>query len=364
MLHLLILLQRKTLTSSLICSVLCENLNRFELFVIYSSHWHEREDFTMNQKEFLSLDEREASLALHAHRFYTNAKGFEISQNAKNLEAKLDAYVNDTTEGLTSNQREFLKLDELEASLALRALRVYMKAKGIEISQNTKNLEAKLEAYLSDATEDFTINQREFLNLDGREASLALHALRFYMNAKGFEISQNTKDLEAKLEAYLSDTTLVVTAVENIASILGARGGTKGGASTSEAKRAASAANGAKGGRPRKPNLFIRFHRSVWEEPDPKLLKKLATLAGDYSWLPVEGEHETHGPYVRMYVSEVSDQLAKLLRNSLNVWEWDEKPFHRFCDSHKIDQTRAITEDERRESGRCGFCREPANWVG
>jgi len=100
----------------------------------------------------------------------------------------------------------------------------------------------------------------------------------------------------------LSDTTFEVKEVESIASILGVRGGIKGGASTSEAKRLAAAANGAKRGRPHKPNLFIRFHRSVWEEPDPKLQNKLSTLFCDYSWLPDQKDGETHGPYVRMYV--------------------------------------------------------------
>ena len=83
------------------------------------------------------------------------------------------------------------------------------------------------------------------LTLDEMEAALALHALRFYMNAKGYEVSQNSKDLEAKLDDYLNDTTFVIGQVESVASILGARGGTKGGASTSDAKKAAAAAEAA-----------------------------------------------------------------------------------------------------------------------
>ena len=89
--------------------------------------------------------------------------------------------------------------------------------------------------------------EKRTLNLDELEASLALHALRFYMNAKGGEVSSNTERLEAKLDEYLSGTTFVVSQVESVASILGARGGTRGGASTSEAKKAAAAVNGARG---------------------------------------------------------------------------------------------------------------------
>lgn len=201
------------------------------------------------------------------------------------------------------------------------------------------------------------------LKLDEPEASLALHALRFYMNAKGNEVSGNTRQLESKLDEYLTGTSFVVNQVESVASIFGARGGTKGGASTSEAKRAAAAANGAKGGRPRKPNLFIRFHRSVWEEPDPKLQKKLSLLYGDYSWLPEQRDGETHGPYVRMYVPEVSSALEKLLSHSMNVIEWDEKPFLRVCDTHKTDQCRGITDEERSKASMCNYCKEPANWI-
>ena len=202
------------------------------------------------------------------------------------------------------------------------------------------------------------------LVLDEMEASLVLHALRFYMNAKGYEVSNNTKELESKLDAFLNGTMFVVSQVESPASLLGARGGIKGGASTSDAKRAAAAANGAKGGRPRKPNLFIRFHRSVWEEPDPKLLKKLSTLAGSYSWLPDQRDGETHGPYVRMYVPAVSDHLSNLLSNSMNVIEWDEKPFLRLCEAHKLDQCRVITDDEKRAASLCSYCKEAALYVG
>lgn len=172
------------------------------------------------------------------------------------------------------------------------------------------------------------------VKLDDNEAALALHALRFYMNAKGREVSANTERLEAKLDKYLSGTTFNVTQVESVASILGARGGTKGGASTSEAKRAAAAANGAKGGRPPKPNLFIKFSKAVWYEPDPKLLNELYTLIGNNTWLPDEQGGEKEGPYVRVHVPEVSKRLEKMLSNSLNVFEWDEKGLYRFCPEH------------------------------
>jgi len=204
---------------------------------------------------------------------------------------------------------------------------------------------------------------KDQLKLDEPEASLALHALRFYISAKGNEVSENTRQLETKLDEYLTGTSFVLEQVESVASIFGARGGTKGGASTSEAKRAAAAANGAKGGRPRKPNLFIRFHRSVWEEPDPKLQKKLSTLFGDYSWLPEQKDGETQGPYVRMHVPEVSSALEKLLSYSMNVIEWDEKPFLRVCDAHKNDQCRGITDEERNKASMCNYCRQPANWI-
>ncbi len=41
------------------------------------------------------------------------------------------------------------------------------------------------------------------LELDLDESTLALHALRAYINTKGHEVSQNTRDLENKLQAYL-----------------------------------------------------------------------------------------------------------------------------------------------------------------
>jgi hypothetical protein len=201
------------------------------------------------------------------------------------------------------------------------------------------------------------------LHLDEMEVSLALHALRFYMNAKGLEISQNTQDLETKFDDYLRDTTFVVSEVENIASIFGARGGTKGGASTSEAKRAAAATNGAKGGRPHKPNLFIKFTKEVWQKPDPTLLNKLYTLIGNNSWLPDETGEEKTGPYVRAYVPEITPALEKLLSHSMSVLEWDDKPFLRLCDEHKNDLCRVITNDERLRACMCVSCSAQANWI-
>lgn len=203
------------------------------------------------------------------------------------------------------------------------------------------------------------------LDLDELETSLALHALRFYMNAKGFEISDNTKRLEAKFDAYLSNTTFVVSEVENVFSILGSRGGTKGGASTSDAKRAAAAANGAKGGRPHKPNLFIKFAKEVWKTPDPKLLNQLYIMVGNNSWLPDEVGDETAGPYVRVYVPEITPALEKLLKNSMNVYDWDDKPYFRLCAEHKNEHCRAITKEEKDQVSTCnlGRCSNAAEWI-
>lgn len=200
------------------------------------------------------------------------------------------------------------------------------------------------------------------LKLDEPEASLALHALRFYMNAKGNEVSGNTERLEAKLDKYLSGTTFEVTQVESVASILGAKGGTKGGASTSEAKRAAAAANGAKGGRPPKPNLFIKFAKSVWYEPDPKLLNELYTLIGSNSWLPDEKGGEKEGPYVRVHVPEINGRLQKMLSNSLNVFEWDEKGLYRYCPEHTINSAVQMRVAES-EGMKCQTCGKQAHFI-
>jgi len=199
------------------------------------------------------------------------------------------------------------------------------------------------------------------LELDENEASLALHALRFYMNAKGCEISSNTERLEAKFQDYLNGTEFVVRQVESVASLLGARGGTKGGASTSAAKKAASAANGAKGGRPPRPNLCIKFSKSVWEQPDPILLNELYKLIGNNTWLP--DEHDTtDGPYVRVHVSEVSPRLAKLLSSSLNVWEWDEKGLYRYCTEHTNNAAYQLRAAESVDAT-CVTCGKQAHWI-
>lgn len=205
-------------------------------------------------------------------------------------------------------------------------------------------------------------NEKEPLKLDEREASLALHALRFYMNAKGREVSANTERLEAKLDQYLSGTTFAATQVESVASILGARGGTKGGASTSEAKKAAAAANGAKGGRPPRPNLCIKFTKSVWQEPDPKLLNALYKLIGNNTWLPDETDDTTEGPYVRVHVPEVSSHLEKLLSNSLNVWEWDEKGLYRYCTEHVVNAANQLRAAES-TNAKCAVCGKQAHWI-
>jgi len=48
------------------------------------------------------------------------------------------------------------------------------------------------------------IEYKGLLELNLEEAGLASHALRFYMNAKGYEVSRNTQELEAKLQAYIN----------------------------------------------------------------------------------------------------------------------------------------------------------------
>jgi len=201
------------------------------------------------------------------------------------------------------------------------------------------------------------------LNLNEREASLALHALRFYINAKGFEVSSNSKNLEAKLDKFLNGSEFEVTEVENVASILGARGGTKGGASTSDAKRVAAAANGAKGGRPHNPNLFIKFSKNVWSEPDAKLLDELYRLTGTTKWLPKERGDEIEGPYVRIYVDRVTEKIKSLLGNSLNVWEWDEVPFYRLCMEHANNSCKELRASEKgQENCMTPGCNKPAMW--
>jgi hypothetical protein len=206
-------------------------------------------------------------------------------------------------------------------------------------------------------------NEKMPLVLDEMEASLALHALRFYINAKGYEVSHSTTELESKLDAFLNGTTFVVSQVESVASLLGARGGTKGGASTSEEKKAAAVANGAKGGRPRKPNLFIRFHASFWNEPDPKLMNRLNILSGRTDWQPEQPEGQTHGPYVRMYVDYISDHLSNLLSTSMNVISWDNKPFLAVCDEHKMEPSTKLAEDIIELGNRCDYCPRPSRWV-
>ena len=203
--------------------------------------------------------------------------------------------------------------------------------------------------------------QKNVVNLDESEAVLALHALRFYMTAKGREVSPNSERLEAKLDQFLNETGIAAPSVESVASLLGARGGTKGGASTSEAKAAAAAINGAKGGRPRKPNLFIKFSKGIWHEPDAKLVNTLSGLTGGTKWLPEQRGDETEGPYIRIYV-EMNKQLSKLLSSSLNVWEWDEKGLYRVCADHKNNFCVELPASERGESS-CHTCGKPATLI-
>ncbi|MDR3617459.1 MAG: hypothetical protein P4L53_28140 [Candidatus Obscuribacterales bacterium] len=208
-------------------------------------------------------------------------------------------------------------------------------------------------------------DNRRQLVLDERDADIALHALKFYMEAKGMELSENTLRLRAKLDDFMGDTPFVRPDGQNIAAILGARGGTIGGASTSDAKKAAAAANGAKGGRPHKPNLYIKFAKEVWHTPDPKLLNQLYIAIGNNTWLPDEVGDEKTGPYVRVYVPEITPALEKLLKNSMNIFEWDDKPFFRLCDEHKTDDCRAITNAEREQVSNCTHvkCGNTAEWI-
>ena len=201
----------------------------------------------------------------------------------------------------------------------------------------------------------------ELVSLDDSEASLALHALRFYMNIKGNEISDNTRRLEAKLNNFLDGTTFVVTTVESAASILGSRGGTKGGASTSDAKRVAAAANGSKGGRPHNPNLFIRFSKGVWNDPDLELLGALERLSGTTKWLTAESGDELEGPYARIYVEHLTEKLKKQLGSSLNVWEWDEQGFYTVCQDHANDNCKKLPGSNK-ETPNCLVpgCNKPA----
>lgn len=200
------------------------------------------------------------------------------------------------------------------------------------------------------------------LKLDESDAHIALHALKFYMNAKGYELSSNTLKLRSKLDDFLGESPFVMPEDRNIAAILGARGGSIGGTSTSEAKKAAAAANGAKGGRPRKPNLHIRFAKCVWTEPDPKLLNELYKLAGNNTWLPDEQDNVTQGPYARMIVPEVSAKLEKLLSSSLNVLEWDDKPMYWVCIEHKNELCTALS-DAAKDGKSCLTCGKPAEWI-
>lgn len=205
-------------------------------------------------------------------------------------------------------------------------------------------------------------DKKKPLELDQNEASLALYALRFYKSAKRGEVGADTLNLEGKLDEYLEGTNFIVTQVENVASVLGARGGAKGGASTSDAKRAAAAANGSRGGRPHKPNLFIKFTKAVWQEPDPKLLNELYRLAGTNTWLPDEVGQETEGPYVRMYVPELTEKLKTMLRNSMNVWEWDNQGLYRYCEKHANKSAKALTAGTRAEAI-CTICSNPALFI-
>ncbi|MBK9279291.1 MAG: hypothetical protein IPM93_14105 [Candidatus Obscuribacter sp.] len=60
-------------------------------------------------------------------------------------------------------------------------------------------------------------------------------------------------------------------------------------------------------------------------------------LIGNNTWLPDEQGGEKEGPYVRVHVPEGSKHLEKMLSNSMNVFEWDEKGLYRYCPEHVIN---------------------------
>jgi len=110
--------------------------------------------------------------------------------------------------------------------------------------------------------------------------------------------------------------------------------------------------------------LLIKVSKEVWREPDLKLLLELEELTGTTKWLPHERGNELEGPYVRVYVEQVSGKLKKLLGSSLNVWEWDEKEFYRLCTDHANNQCKELPADEKSvancmEPG----CQKPASWI-
>jgi hypothetical protein len=116
-----------------------------------------------------------------------------------------------------------------------------------------------------------------------------------------------------------------------------------------------------KGGRPRKPNLFIKFSKSVWDAPDPKLLKVLYLATGATDWLPEEQGDEREGPYVRVHVPEITSGLEKLLSNSLNVFEWDNKGLYRVCALHANLLCRELPSAE--QAGAYCKCGSPATLI-
>ena len=57
-----------------------------------------------------------------------------------------------------------------------------------------------------------------------------------------------------------------------------------------------------------------------------------------------------------------SKRLEKLLSNSLNVWEWDEKGLYRYCMEHANTSCLELPADEKLKSA-CTTCGNPAVWI-
>jgi len=79
------------------------------------------------------------------------------------------------------------------------------------------------------------------------------------------------------------------------------------------------------------PNLFIQFTKGIWFEKDAKLILAITQAAGSADWIPPFKPNSDKGPYVRIQVKEVTDELKAELTRSLNVWEWDERELLTDC---------------------------------
>ena len=117
--------------------------------------------------------------------------------------------------------------------------------------------------------------------LDFEETALALHVLHFYMNAKGHEISGNTRRLELKLAETIN-----------------------GGAD--------------------KRTLFIRFTRDFLARKESSKSAEMLTraLGGDTSWLP-----KNHAECYARVKLPITAGLDAALSSDLNVIDWDDRDF-------------------------------------